>query len=302
MDCINRKGLMDPETGSMYIPEVQEGIMARVNLTTKMYDKVPMPPRTHIIEGSDYSHAFAWSAAQRQLIMLEATLGQARPLNAYSYNAADGWKNISQAMRGQVPQTCSESCFVPAYGGSKMILFGGAELVNDTTIADIYVLDVANLTWTKGANIANKDRRQAAACGVSNSQFISWGGHKLELDDVPRSVPNSTLVVYNIKTNRWTSTYIAPPPGPTKPQNSATVTTSTTLPAITPAENSKNSSDNSSGLSIAVPILPCCEKFHQNQELGDILNKMTTLFSIPDCESLVTSLKGTLSFSSIPSA
>ncbi|KAG0007087.1 hypothetical protein BGZ65_008902 [Modicella reniformis] len=211
MDCNGKTGSMDPETGSMYIPHVQEGIMARVSLTTKTYDRVAMPPNIHIEES--HLHNFAWSTAQRQLIMIEATegpLGQVKPFNAYSYSVEHGWKNISKRMKGQVPRSRRNSCFVPAYGGSKMILFGGDTIGSLATLSDIYVLDIATLTWTRGTNVAKKGQRGDAACAVSNDQFISWGGLNMDTGKIA-----SSTVVYNIKTNRWTKAYIAAPHTPT---------------------------------------------------------------------------------------
>lgn len=137
--------------------------------------------------------------------------------NAYSYSTTEGWINLAKTLKGPMPPACSNACFVSALGGSKIVLFGGNDVNGSGELGGIYVLDVATLTWTKGPDVSAEDSRTEAACAASGDYFIAWGGR--------RSIGNSTIMiptalVYNLKTNSWTTTYIAPP-STDNPENSS---------------------------------------------------------------------------------
>ncbi|KAF9551855.1 hypothetical protein EC957_004178 [Mortierella hygrophila] len=100
--------------------------------------------------------------------------------------------------KGDVPPPCYGHCMVEAYGGSKIILFGGVTDQNPTS-ADIFIFDVANLTWTQGQTGDSTVGRAYAACAVTNDMFIAWGG-ATQLDNV-FSVVKTPMIVYNLKTN-----------------------------------------------------------------------------------------------------
>jgi hypothetical protein len=54
-------------------------------------------------------------------------------------------------MKGYVPTARKQACIAPAYGGAKMVLFGGSfTSIKTNILSDIYVLDVASITWAKG--------------------------------------------------------------------------------------------------------------------------------------------------------
>ncbi|KAG0000687.1 hypothetical protein BGZ65_004152 [Modicella reniformis] len=182
------------------------------------------------------SNAFsvAWSVAVRKLFLFGGTQGRGyraiEHFNAYSYSTADGWKDLTLEMKGHIPAPRKDACLVPAYGGTKMVLFGGFTSDRVKLVSDIIMLDVATMTWTKGRDPAKDERRGAAACAVSNDHFVSWGGtYGNELSYVTL---NSTIV-YDIKTNKWTSTFI---PGPK-------ITTTRNIPLT---DDSGSSSGNSS--------------------------------------------------------
>ncbi|KAI8359555.1 hypothetical protein B0O80DRAFT_440532 [Mortierella sp. GBAus27b] len=121
-----------------------------------------------------------------------------------------------------------------------MLLFAG----DDKTSA-VYTLDVTTLAWKKGASIPSS---VGSACAVSGDQFISWGGGVN--DD---TIFNKTLV-YNLKTDTWTTSYFATsPPSPssttTAPQTSTQQDTSITT---TPAAVEKTPKTGNSTVNIVV--------------------------------------------------
>ncbi|KAG0334927.1 hypothetical protein BG000_007934 [Podila horticola] len=73
------------------------------------------------------------------------------------FDAANStWSKVD--LKEGAPSPRQGACMVPAYNGTKLVVFGGfsaATITNITSIpggglSDIYVLDAANLTWTKG--------------------------------------------------------------------------------------------------------------------------------------------------------
>ncbi|KAG0323977.1 hypothetical protein BG000_002394 [Podila horticola] len=108
------------------------------------------------------------------------------------------------------------SCMVSAYNGSKIVLFGGD--MNGPSVAAISVFDVASSTWSDGPSAS--DARSGMACSVSGDNFIVWGGEKFTSAVEVFGVPSAPLI-YNIRTNQWTTQFMAAVnpghPGPTGP-------------------------------------------------------------------------------------
>ncbi|KAK3805851.1 MAG: hypothetical protein J3Q66DRAFT_422576 [Benniella sp.] len=103
------------------------------------------------------------------------------------------------------------TCFVPAYNGSKMIIYASA--IDGSRKSIVHILDVSTWTWAKrtvapyfGAN----------ACAVSGDQLIAWGGYQNETF-------RSVTAVYDMKTDKWTSNYVASP-------KTSTTTSQTPIP------------------------------------------------------------------------
>ncbi|KAG0362889.1 hypothetical protein BGX24_005041, partial [Mortierella sp. AD032] len=76
---------------------------------------------------------------------------------------------------GTSPGDVSGHCMVPAYGGTKMILFGGAGL-DGVAKAGIYILDVRTREWTEGKAVGPAQARTNMACAVAGDSFLAWGG------------------------------------------------------------------------------------------------------------------------------
>jgi hypothetical protein len=91
------------------------------------------------------------------------------------------------------------TCFVPAYNGSKMIVYASA--IDGSRKSTVHILDVATWTWTKRTVAPYFG---ASACAVSGDQLIVWGGYQNEMI-------SSLTAVYDMKTDKWTSNYVASP-------------------------------------------------------------------------------------------
>ncbi|KAF9316900.1 hypothetical protein BG003_001430 [Podila horticola] len=123
-------------------------------------------------------------------------------LNLYAYTpSADQWQILETV--GNNPGGRGYFCMIPAYGGSKFVVFGG--FGPNPTLADhsdVFVLDVSNpatLAWTKLADDqGNNYRRGSSACAVDHDLFIAWGGGT---NGVP--VTKNTTMVFNLTSNQW---------------------------------------------------------------------------------------------------
>lgn len=122
----------------------------------------------------------------------------------YTYNSTDGWKSFARPPKETLPLG---SCLVAANGGSQMVLFGGYSATTNTTLGDIYILDVATSTWRMGPSAPISDRRRTPACAISNGYFIAWGGGAEVGNEVV--APANVTIVYDLRTDSWTTEYVA---------------------------------------------------------------------------------------------
>ncbi|KAK3819715.1 MAG: hypothetical protein J3Q66DRAFT_335290 [Benniella sp.] len=272
----------DPETGLIYIPNAFDGDMMVVNLTAKSQSRVTMAPA--LIKSNEFS--VAWSASSRKLFFFGGDTGSSVTIgsfNAHSYDQAGGWKDLTKDMKGPIPTPRKSSCLVSAYGGTKLIYFGGYTMDRVKLLPEIFLFDVATLTWTSGPIPPKKDQRGEAACGVSGDYFITWGG----IGGLEETGLKDTTAVYNMKTNLWTSSYVAAPISTTPTQsNSIPSSTSSGASSGTPSTSSPgNSSDNSHRtiviaagvLGVVVAALVACAlllyRRHRRRRLQDNTHK-----------------------------
>ncbi|KAK3809525.1 MAG: hypothetical protein J3Q66DRAFT_373771 [Benniella sp.] len=199
----------DPETGFIYLPSGGENfagreVMLSVDLKTGKVNTTELYriPTVSIHPASTYAPVI-WSELLRGFLIqlpLEPTF-VFTPSKAT--NSTNGWSTF---VTGQYPNDSGTfQCGVPAYGGSKMIFIAtGQDFTTEGTF--LYILDVAERTWKEGPRpptylVSN-------SCAVTGDQFISWGGGFAEAS----SIATNATFVYNIKTETWTSEYIAPSP------------------------------------------------------------------------------------------
>ncbi|KAF9932747.1 hypothetical protein FBU30_007397 [Linnemannia zychae] len=125
------------------------------------------------------------------------------------------------------PPLLTGSCMVSAYGGNKLVIFGGS---SDTARAtgNIYIYDTIKYNWTTGT-ISLKPRADMA-CATSGDYFVVWGGYD---NEAPANIPTEMLF-YNMKTDKWANqTNISPEPGSVPDDNNDPVrSTKNNAPAI----------------------------------------------------------------------
>ncbi|KAG0237265.1 hypothetical protein BGX31_003634 [Mortierella sp. GBA43] len=198
-----RGAALDPATGLVYMPFAYPNAdgsfsMLKVNLKD---GSIASDNNSNMLPTvSEY--AVAWSTPLKSLVyVIEG--------GTYTYNSIDGWKSFTAPPNGASPLG---SCLVAANGGKQLVLFGGYSKATNVTQSSIYILDVATSTWTTGASAPISNGRHAAACAVSNDYFIAWGGDTAAGTDVV--APENLTIVYNLKTNIWTTEYIGPSGSP----------------------------------------------------------------------------------------
>ncbi|KAI8361896.1 hypothetical protein B0O80DRAFT_492938 [Mortierella sp. GBAus27b] len=237
-------GAVDPATGILYIPNAVWANMLVVQ-PTNTFNKRPMPDALLPTQQA----AVGWSEHLKKLLLFGGTtgaIGQTDFFHAFSFSEADGWVNLTSSMKGQVPTPRAGACLVPAYGGSKMILYGGATIENTVIYSDVFVLDVATMNWTKGPQHPTKQGLTNTACAYSNDFLITWGGQ------LKNSVATSATYLFSLKTNNWETTYI---PGQAKPRPKSSGTTEEGHSKDSPDQSSSSSSSSPRVTDIVAGVL-----------------------------------------------
>ncbi|KAK3815052.1 MAG: hypothetical protein J3Q66DRAFT_441243 [Benniella sp.] len=239
----------DPETGFIYIPDAdpdfsgKNQIVLAVDINTRTVNTTLIPA----IDFDTFGVA-AWSAPLKSMLVFPP--GGYDPYiftPSKTNKATKGW-DLFITPDKQLPQgVYGWDCMASAYGGSKMVLIGydmGFGVSNIQSV--IFILDVVKRTWKKtgATNFQSTD-----ACAVTGDLFIVWGG--IYGKQSSPILTNSTRV-FNVKTEKWITSYIAPP----RPTTTATTTsfTSQLLPTPTQYINSDLNDVHSSDKKLATII------------------------------------------------
>ena len=232
MDAYTIAGATDLESGIIYIPNggmdfSGKRVVLALDMKTGTSSTTAMPP-IDIVDLNVIS--IAWCAYLRSFLFIFQS-----GLNMHTFTPS----NVSESSSGWGTLTTKgiglsgvQSCFFPAYDGTKMVYFS-----TDNLQGYVVILDMATLTWKQGPPTT---ALIYAACAVSGDYFIVWGGetdgqlHIMDTNTNGGDIPGETLV-FNLKKGTWTSRYI-PPPIPPSP--SPTMTPSHILGATqTPAQH-----------------------------------------------------------------
>ncbi|KAK3839968.1 MAG: hypothetical protein J3R72DRAFT_447082 [Linnemannia gamsii] len=151
------------------------------------------------------NHAAVWSTLRNSIIVFGEVGKDVIQNSLWEYTPA-AQVYVPLSSQGNAPTGRFGHCMVEAYNGTKIIVFGG--VIDKYVSSDIYILDVATLTWTKGATGPPSAARAYTACAVTNDMFVAWGG-AIYVNDI-FAVVNTPTIVYNLKTNgigAWQTTY-----------------------------------------------------------------------------------------------
>ncbi|KAF9367757.1 hypothetical protein CPB97_005350 [Podila verticillata] len=170
------KGVADPSTGIVYVPNGYYGhldnaaSLLKFSPSSMTSTSGAMPPT--LLSVSMY--AISWSNSLGTFLVhggrTQGTINDMKN-TLFQYNIADGsWTSVTTT--GQVPSARIGACMVQAYGGTKMVLFGG-DTVGPVTQQSIYILDVATWVWTKGADAGAANARGSPACAITNDMFVA---------------------------------------------------------------------------------------------------------------------------------
>ncbi|KAF9999808.1 hypothetical protein BGZ79_006596 [Entomortierella chlamydospora] len=235
----------DPKTGEMYkltVTQTGTPIFISYNTITNTTKTLSLPSDLTTRELRYYS--MVWSTQRNSVLLFGGYFNTTNVNNAtglvnpsfYEYNpTTDIWTDLPTT--GNVPGGRFSHCMVPAYNGTKMILFGGQDTSNNPTNS-IYILDLSNQTWTMGNNIDISLSRNGGACASYGDNFVGWGGNYL--GTLPSQL--STVVIYNLKFSQWTTQYTVPASIIPSTNSTSTIGTSSPVAADSPDDSSKSNS------------------------------------------------------------
>ncbi|KAK3809530.1 MAG: hypothetical protein J3Q66DRAFT_373775 [Benniella sp.] len=200
----------DPATGIIYFSD--SGTDWAGNMVTIAVDLKTSKVTTskfHEID-TDGFQAAAWSTPSKGMIVFQGIFDPIILNPAKMNTTSKGWSTLPTT--GMNEFTIIWNCAVPAYNGTKIILFGD----DRSKTSFVYFFDTVKRSWKKG--LTNPGLLEDSACAVTGDQFIIWGG-KVEEE------PTDKMLIYNLKTNTWVTSYTAPPRN--------TTATTTTLGSLT---------------------------------------------------------------------
>ncbi|KAG0351101.1 hypothetical protein BG005_009417 [Podila minutissima] len=175
-------------------------------------------------------YTLAWSESSQKAFLFGGSAGNTLSGILYQRNSSNsfgGWIPIVTTPELGGPTPRQSACMVPAFNGTKLIVFGGfgmsGTVLWNTGLSDIYIYDVAKASWTRGFDAGAARARAAHACAVSGDALVVWGGFT---DLTLKQPPDSVIAVYNLTTKQWVDKFISPngeqPPAISTPRPTTT--------------------------------------------------------------------------------
>ncbi|KAK3805835.1 MAG: hypothetical protein J3Q66DRAFT_407392 [Benniella sp.] len=230
----------DPDSGLVFMP-TNKKVLIGFDPKTKKVAATTMPALNTSVFIST-----AWCSPLQSILLISGFnehLYSFKPSQLNDASSSNGWSTLNTKGNNILSSTYAP-CFVPAYQGTKMVLFG-----TNFQKSAVYILDVATRSWKAGPSIPEV---VLSACGVSGDQFIVWGG-------MSNNTATDRALVYNMASETWTSSYTAPPRipetnlpnSPPPPPRHPTTTTVTSTP------ESGNTSLSETSLVIIIVVFTC---------------------------------------------
>ncbi|KAG0293161.1 hypothetical protein BGZ96_003218 [Linnemannia gamsii] len=191
---------VDMNTGNVFIPagsdNGSEMIMNTPGLSAVPVTVIPIS----IMPVPVVQESFVWSTYRNTFLHYGGRSMDGKTANPRlnEFSSTIGWAPVTTS--GTSPGDVSGHCMVQAYGGTKMIVFGGAGL-DGIAKGDIYFLDVPSHVWAVGRAADATQARTNMACSVSGDSFIAWGGESAS------GIKDATPIVFDMKNNVWTTQF-----------------------------------------------------------------------------------------------
>ncbi|KFH63665.1 hypothetical protein MVEG_10359 [Podila verticillata NRRL 6337] len=236
-NMVGLRAVTDATTGDVIIPNGY--FSTNLSSTYTMRYTPSTSTTTPLLQSLDLNnltfYAIAWSNTARAAFMFGGYYPSTQTSTAGFYrldSGATAWTKLETTG----PPTARESaCMVPASNGTKLVVFGGLS-TSGAFLGDIYILDVATSTWSKGADGGETRARTGHVCAASGDKFVTWGGEgALSVSD-PSKV--ETVSVYSMTTNTWLDQYLVPgsavppPPPPTTDPTSVPQAPNPNIPIV----------------------------------------------------------------------
>ncbi|KAF9276357.1 hypothetical protein BGZ88_001789 [Linnemannia elongata] len=197
------QAVADPSSGRVYIPSGRNNVDADMLIYDPLTSTTTwtiMPPREPNNPLQWYGYSFVWSSYRTSFLIF----GGGGDVGSYFYEFKvpnNAWTELKlRAFRGYIPPRVKNACLVPAYNGTKMILFGGQTSNNDT-LGDLYILDMVSMMWNLTQTVPASQRQSLAG-----------------------TIMPGTPLIYNINTSTWTTQFVRgtsfTPTGPLTAPNS----------------------------------------------------------------------------------
>lgn len=212
--------ILDRGTGEIIIPNGNS--VSATTTTTLFISLLNLSTRTDsqtVLVSGLVRYSLAWSQSSQKAFLFGGVTPTGYSGSLFQYSSSNGgtWSPITVA-GGPSPR--ESACMVPAFNGTKLILFGGSATL-DVALSDVFIFDVATGTWAPGTDAGPGGARSAHACAVSGDALIVWGGYATIGTRLP---PVNVIAIYNLTTNLWGNTFNAAIPKP--------VTTSISMSSI----------------------------------------------------------------------
>ncbi|KAF9911669.1 hypothetical protein EC991_002787 [Linnemannia zychae] len=175
------RSVVDPQSGKIYVPSgYGNGSQMLENIPASTGTDAPMP--TDLVMPLAY-YAFIWSTQLSGALLYGGhTNGGSTPNPVLRLFSNRNWTTLKTT--GTSPGDVSAHCMVPAYNGTKIVVFGGSNIL-EVASSKIFILDVATLTWTAGT--------------PADPQYARCDRDRTVLDGIP--------LIYNMKDDRWVTQY-----------------------------------------------------------------------------------------------
>lgn len=202
----------DPTTGDLVIPSgyvTAQGINAtmRFSPTTEALSDLP---RFTDVDAHQFYAVVASESAKAIFYFGGLIANDVFATFAKLDYGGSAWTII--AAKGVGPSPRAVTCMVAAYGGTKLVVFGG-EGPGKVVLGDIYIYDVATSTWTPGPDAGTSRARAGHVCAVSGDNLVIFGGYI----NFSRAPVAETTLVFNLKSNTWSDSFVSSGPIPSPP-------------------------------------------------------------------------------------